>query len=187
MGPVTDSTGESWSNPWRSHPADYLHALLSLEAGSSLAGSLWLWQPEGFIIKQVSVILAADTVHIFLSHLHVMTLAETHTWAPHVKIWGGHDNRAHRCSCIQGLRAEVRACSLYYSVYIWIYLCGCLIPCFFIHSANSHEEADSSGAVNHSEDESGNENRRRSAVSDSTGRGGEEDERDGSRDTFVFF
>lgn len=66
----------------------------------------------GVIVKQVSMILAADTVQIFLSHLHVMTLAETHTWALHVKIWGGHDNRAHRCSCIQGLRAEVRMCSL---------------------------------------------------------------------------
>lgn len=69
---------------------------------------------------------------------------------------------------------------------MYIFLYGCLIPCCFIHSANSHEEADSSGAVNHSEDESGNENRRRSAVSDSTGRGEEEEERDGSHDTSCF-
>lgn len=66
-----------------------------------------------------------------------------------------------------------------------MFLYACLIPCCFIHSANSHEEADSSGAVNHSEDESGNENRRRSAVSDSTGRG-EEEEKEHDTSCFVF-
>lgn len=40
------------------------------------------------------------------------------------------------------------------------------LSCIIVHSANSREGADSSVPVNHSEEESGIENRRRSAVSD---------------------